>query len=398
MSGDMRVLYVLKRYPRLSETFVVRELLGLEAAGVHVGVDALSSPEPGLRHPEVDEVCAAVRYVPRRPRLWEPRTAAVHAAWIARQPRTWWRCASEAHRQGQFRRFLQAGFVAQRARRERFDHIHAHFATAAAETARWAGALSHTPWSVTAHAKDIFHVDHVDAFPRRIATAAAVVTVSQHNAEHIADVAPPGVRVRFVPNAVALVPSDGPDVTGTILCVARLVPKKGIDTLIDAAAVIARSVDGLRVEVVGDGPLRGELEERIARLGLTGRVVLRGALRSDDVAAAYRGAAMLVMPCRVAADGDRDGLPTVILEAMARGLPVVSTDTVGIGEVVRDGETGLLVPPDDAASLANAIEKLWREPAMAKSFGAAGRRLVRRRHAPEHCATELINVFEEVRS
>ncbi|HEX4981666.1 MAG TPA: glycosyltransferase family 4 protein [Ilumatobacteraceae bacterium] len=397
MSDPVSVLYVLKRYPRLSETFVVREILGLETAGIRVGIDGLSPPEPGLRHPEVDDVRAAVRYVPHRPRLWHPRVAAVHSGLIARAPVVWLRCACLAHREGQWRRFLQAGFVAKRVRLERYRHLHAHFATAAAETARWASELSGVGWTVTAHAKDIFHDDHADQFGRRIATAAAMVTVSEHNVEHIARVAPTK-RVRFVPNAVAPAAYHEPRPSGTVLCVARLVAKKGIDTLIDAAAELVVTISDLRVEVIGDGPLRSELEAQIVRLGLQDNVVLRGALRSDDVADAYNKASMLVMPCRVAADGDRDGLPTVILEAMARGLPVVSTDTVGIGEVVRDGETGLLVPADDAGAIANAIEKLWRQPALARTLGESGRALVTHRHDPGRCAKQLASVFDEVTS
>lgn len=388
------VLYVLKRYPRLSETFVVREVLGLEAAGVRVGIDALMPPEPGPRHPEVDEVRADVRYVPRRPRWYDASVVVAHVAVASRAPRRWLRSARAAGRAGQGRRFLQAGIVARRVRRDGYHHVHAHFATAAAETARWAAELSGVTWSVTAHAKDIFHVEHVDALPRRIASAAAVVTVSEHNVDHLSHVAPT-VPVRFVPNAVVAADAHGPRSHGTVLCVARLIEKKGIDTLVDAAALLRTDHPDLRVEIVGSGPLRDELTARIAAHGLDEQVVLRGALRSDEVAASYAAAAMLVMPCRIAADGDRDGLPTVILEAMARGLPVVSTDTVGIGEVVRDHDTGLLIAPDDPAALAGAIARLRTDPELGARLGAAGRRLVLDRHAPERCARTLIGVFEE---
>jgi len=181
-----------------------------------------------------------------------------------------------------------------------------------------------------------------------------------------------------------------------VLCVARLVEKKGIDVLVDAAALLAAAHPGLRVDIVGDGPLRAELALQVDRLGLGHVVHLHGALRSDEVTECYRRAAMLVMPCRVAASGDRDGMPTVILEAMAVGLPVVSTDTVGIGETVRHREAGLLVAPDDPSALAAAIGHLLDDPSSGARLGAAGRAHVREWHDPARSAALLIDVWAGV--
>lgn len=393
------VMYVLKRYPRLSETFVVREILGLEAAGVDVHVVALGSPEETLRHPEVDQVRAAVLHLPRSPRATDPRVLRAHLGELVRSPRQWLRQLRSARARGERagrRTFHHAVLLAAHARRVRPACLHAHFATAAADTAATAARLTGLPWTVTAHAKDIFHADYAAGFPTRVGDAAAVVTVSDHNAQHIRSVTGRDERgVRYVPNAV-LARDEMVSTGGSVLCVARLVDKKGIDVLVDAAALLSATRPGLHVDIVGDGPLRAELALQVDRLGLGQVVRLHGALRSDEVTECYRRAAMLVMPCRVAASGDRDGMPTVILEAMAMGLPVVSTDTVGIGETVRHLETGMLVPPDDPAALAASIGRLLDEPSTCAWLGAAGRAHVREWHDPARSAALLIDVWAGV--
>jgi colanic acid/amylovoran biosynthesis glycosyltransferase len=386
----LRVLYVLKRYPRLSETFIVRELLGLEARGLVVGVDALLAAEPGASHGDVERVCAEVRYLPRRA-MWSRAVVAAHLRVGLRRPRTWLRLAGRARRNHGWRRFVQAGLVAERVRREHFDHVHAHFATSAAEVARDAAALSGRRFTVTAHAKDIFHTDNVAQLASRVCGAAAVVTVSQYNARHLRDVVP-GVAVRYVPNGLPEPPAVTPSAAGPIVCVARLVPKKGVDVLIRAAALTRTR---LPVEIVGDGSCRADLEALVAELGLRDRVTFRGAQPSAAVDAHYRRCAMVVLPCRVDADGDRDGMPTVLVEAMARGLPVVSTDVVGIAELIEHGRTGLLVAPDDPVALAAALDQLALDPASGRDLGGAARTSVLAAFAPERATPALVAVFAE---
>ncbi|MGD9754218.1 MAG: glycosyltransferase [Acidimicrobiia bacterium] len=387
------ILYVLKRYPRLSETFIIRELLNLEAAGLTIGVDALLEPEEQPRHPELDAVRAEVRYLPRRPRR-QPEVLAAHGRVARRHPAGWARAvvgAARRHRQGDakaWRRLGHAVLVADRIDRQQVTHVHAHFATGAAEVARDAAAIAGCPFSVTAHAKDIFHADNAPELARRLHGAAGVVTVSRYNVAHLRTVL--DAPVHYVPNGMEAPPAHGPDPDGPLLCVARLVPKKGIDTLLRALAVPGSTA---RLELVGDGPLRGELEALVAELGLVGRVRLLGSLPSDEVAERYRRCSMFVLACRVAADGDRDGMPTVLVEAMGRGVPVISTDVAGIAELVQHGRTGLLVPPDDPEALAAAIDKLAHDPALAADLGAAGRELVVHEFDPARAATLLREVF-----
>ncbi len=390
------VLYVLKRFPRLSETFILREVLGLEAAGVKVIVDALLPPEQGPTHPELDALRAVVRYVPRHPRLRERRVLRVHAGVAARHPLRWAGLAFASHRDHTWRRFVQAGLVAARIRVDGARHVHAHFATAAAEVATMAARLAGVTCSVTAHAKDIYHRDNTPHLARRLAGAHVVVTVSSHNVGHlraVLSVAGRSPDIRHIANGVPIGPMADPAASLTLLCVARLVHKKGVDLLLDAAALLLEQHPRLRVDIIGDGPLRDELTARIDRLGLVGRVRLLGAATTSEVATAMTQARAVVLPCRIDVDGDRDGMPTVLVEALARGVPVVSTDVVGIGELVNDGQTGLLVAPDDAVALAGALDRLLADPVLAGRLGDSGRRLVGARFRPEDSTAALVNVF-----
>lgn len=389
----MRVLYILKRFPRLSETFVLNELLGLEAAGDEILVDGLLEPEDEPRHLELDQLRAQVRYLPRRPRLRHRSVRSAHARVALRAPIRWLRAALRAKRSDSWRRFVQAGLCADRIRVLGVEHVHAHFATAAAEVARDAAYLARVPVSVTAHAKDIYHADNAPMLARRLSGVDTVVTVSRCNVEHLRRALAPDVDIRHIPNGVSLAAMVGRPPNGPILCVSRLVPKKGIDVLVDAIALLAPMRPDITVEIIGGGPLLDELRGRAEALGLGPRIRFLGRQPSSVVADAYQRCSMVVLPCRIDADGDRDGLPTVLVEALARGLPVVSTDIVGIPELVRDGVTGLLTPPDDPAALAGAITRLLDDPSFARGLGMAGRALVSCDFDPARSLRALRAVF-----
>jgi len=387
------VMYVLKRFPRLSETFVLNELLRLEGAGETVLVDALLPPEDEPRHPELADLRAAVRYVPRKPALGDPPVRRAHLRVALRAPLRWASRAVAARRSGEWRRFLQAGMVADRVRRDGATHVHAHFATAAAEVARDAGHLARVPVTVTAHAKDIYHEDNAPKLRRRLDGIAGVVTVSRCNVEHLRSVLPADLPVHHVPNGVPVAEPVMRVHGGPVLCVSRLVPKKGVDVLVEAMALLAGRCSDLRLEIAGSGSLSDELWAQAERLGLSDRVVLLGRLTSDEVDAAYRRCSMVVLPCRIDPSGDRDGLPTVLVEAMARALPVISTDIVGIPELVRHDETGLLVPPDDPAALADAIARLAGDDTLAAGLGRAARQLVAEEYEPGRSTALLRAAF-----
>ncbi len=358
IARPLKVLYVLKRFPRLSETFILAEMLRLERIGVEIGVESLRSAEIGSRHPEVSDLRAEVRYVPAGPGDRVPR------------------------------------MIADRARTEGFQHIHAHFATSAAETAIAAARLAGLPVTVTCHAKDIFHSAYASALADRLAGVSGLVTVSDYNRRHL-EAGVPGVPVHLVYNGIAHAPQTEPNPRGPILCIARLVEKKGVDLLIRATAELARKDAAVRVEVVGDGPMRSQLEALVASLGLTQAVSFLGALTSPEVDAAFRRASMFVLPCRIDQSGDRDGMPTVLGEAMSRQLPLISTDLVGIPELIRHGETGLLVPPDDHLALAAAVETLRNDPILAGELAAKGKAHSQTLLDPVVATDRLVKVFRK---
>jgi glycosyltransferase involved in cell wall biosynthesis len=282
--------------------------------------------------------------------------------------------------------------VADRISRENVRHVHAHFATAAAEVATMAAQLAGVSCSVTAHAKDIHHRDNAPHVARRLATADTVVTVSEANVEHLRAVLP-GRRVRLIHNGVPLAPPVDPGASTTLLCVARLVPKKGVDVLLRATARVVRRFPDLRVTVIGTGPLLAELVDLRHQLGLDATVEFAGAATSSEVKRAMDGARAVVLACRVDESGDRDGMPTVLVEALARAVPVISTDVPGIGELVRDQLTGLLAPADDDAALAQAISELLASPELARRLGHAGRELVGSDFGPADATRRLLEVF-----
>ncbi|MGF1667043.1 MAG: glycosyltransferase family 4 protein [Acidimicrobiia bacterium] len=354
-----KVLYVLKRFPRLSETFILDELLRLEAAGVEVAVDSLKAPEAQPSHPQLARLEAEVRYLPSKGRATQSQMVA--------------------------RRALEGGFTV----------IHAHFATSATEVAVDAGAAAALPVTATFHAKDIFHRQYAPGLAQRVSGVSAVVTVSEYNAAHLARVLP-GTPVEVIYNGVGAVPRAAATPDGPVLAVARLVPKKGLDLLVRATALLAVRGHEIPVMMVGDGPLRGELETLAADLGVAGLVTFTGPLTRPEVDAAYAAASMFVLPCRIDADGDRDGMPTVLGEAMRRGLPVISTNIIGIPELVRSGETGMLVEPENPAAVADAIAGLRDDPAGAAELARKGAAHAAALLDPAAATAALVKLFEEV--
>jgi glycosyltransferase involved in cell wall biosynthesis len=372
--------YVLKRFPKLTESFVVDEVLALEAAGHTVLIDSLEPPLDEPRHPGLSILRAHVRYVPEQPERRQSWRA--QAACAFRRPVTWARAARSARRTQTVAEFRRSALIARRCSRARACVIQTHFAYYAADVAAVAARLAGRRFAITAHANDIWQVANAPHLERRLSRADAVVTATEYNARHLRAVAGE-TPVHVVPYAVesadpAPAPADGP-----ILCVARLVPKKGVDTLIRAFALLAGERVGLRLELIGEGHVEDELRALAAELGVEERVAFRGPQPQGVVYDAYARCSLVALACRVADDGDRDGLPVVLHEALARGLPVVTTSVVGIPELVRDRTNGLIVPPDDPDALAGAIRTLLDDRELARRLGAEGRRFVRqtRSHA-----------------
>lgn len=358
----MRIGYVLKRYPRLSETFVLTEILAHERAGLDLEIFALRPTQESIVHDLVRQVRSRVTYLAGPSDTTTPAASEDAASYRAQTLR--------------YAREL-VDLVAARG----ITHLHAHFATRATAVARAASTLSGVPYSFTAHAKDIFHESVREGELRaRLRDASATVTVSAYNVEHLRTwFGDDAARVRLIHNGIDLTRFSfmSPAARGRrILAVGRLVEKKGFDVLVRACARLAARGCDFLCDIIGGGECEASLRSRITSLGLEARVRLRGSLTQRDVIDAITRSAVLAVPCVVGRDGNRDGLPTVLLEAMALGTPCVSTDVTGIPEVVRDRHTGRLVHSNDDAALADAIQELLDSAALRARLAHNARRLI----------------------
>lgn len=378
LSRPDRIGYVVKVYPRFSETFIVNEVLAHERAGAELEIFSLRPPVSGRFHELLGRVRASTTYIPagglKADGLWHD----LHEA--GREVPHLWEVAVEASNDDA-RDVHQAALLAREALRRRVTHLHAHFASVSATVARLAARMAGLTYSVTAHAKDIFHEEvNEDHLRRKLADAAAVITVSDFNVTYLRRLCPEaGERVHRVYNGLDLERfpwSDPRERPPRIVAVGRLVEKKGFADLVEACAILARRGVPFECEIVGDGPEEPDLRARIARHGLEERVRLLGPRTQVEVLRIVASSAAFAAPCVIGADGNRDGLPTVLLEAMALGAPCVSTDVTGIPEVLHDGATGLMAPQHDPGRLADALRRLLADGALRSRLARAARSLI----------------------
>jgi len=374
----MRVGYVVKRFPRYSETFVVTEVLAHEAAGWEIEIFSLRPPNDTHFQDLLPHVRASVRYLPCEGTRPSDFWAALQDAGQI-QPRVW-HTLPEAR--GELAGDVyQALLLASEVRRRGLDHLHAHFASLPATVARLAARLAGVPFTFTAHAKDIFHETvRPEELRRKLEDAAAVVTVSEFNLQHLQRTYGSSARhVRRLYNGLDLgrfpfrEPRERPP---RIVAVGRLVEKKGFAVLLEAAALMVGRGVAFTVDLIGEGDLEEPLRQRALALGLGSHVRLLGPQPQAEIGRAVAEAAAFAAPCVVGSDGDRDGLPTTLLEAMALGTPCVSTDVTGIPEVLGDGETGLLVPQNDPGALADSLERLLTDTALRVELARRARRRI----------------------
>jgi glycosyltransferase involved in cell wall biosynthesis len=386
----MRVGFVVKRYPRYSETFIVREILAHERAGLAIEIFALRPPIDGHFQDLIARVRARVNYLylPAEGLFPEPMSGATLTA------NHFWRSLTEASetlpnlwaalgevRHAQARDIYQALQLAREVHLKHLDHLHAPFASDAATVARLGARFAGVSYSFTARAKDIFHETvRPDDLRQKLRDAAGVVTVSDYHLDYLRQTyGPLAAHVQRIYNGLDLeeFPYQAPrDRPAKIVAIGRLVEKKGFPDLIEACALLARQGRSFVCRIIGHGPLKADLCAHIERLGLQERVELVGPRPQSEVIQEVQSASVLAAPCIVCANGDRDGLPNVIQEALALGTPVVTTDVTGIPEVVRHGETGLQVPQRDPPALAAALERLLSDSALRVELASRARRFM----------------------
>jgi len=389
MSG--RVAFVLKGYPRLSETFIAQEILALERRGLDILIVSLRHPTDKAIHPVHRQVRAECLYLPEylyqeARRVWRGWRRARKLPGYQTARRAWLADLVRDPTPNRVRRFGQALVLAAELPAD-IGRLHAHFLHTPASVARYTAMIGERGWSLSAHAKDIWTTPDWEK-REKLASADWAVTCTATGYRHLAGLAADdrvalcyhGLDLHRFPAQPQLErDADGSDPARPVmlLSVGRAVAKKGYDDLLAALALLPKDL-AWRLVHIGGGALAGKLEEEAGRLGLADRIDWRGARPQPEVLAAYRAADVFVLAAKIAPDGDRDGLPNVLMEAQSQGLACIATALSGIPELIEDGATGLLVPPADPAALAASLARLIADPASRVRLGGAGERRVRR--------------------
>jgi glycosyltransferase involved in cell wall biosynthesis len=367
--------YLFERFPSFSQTFCYREVAELDRQGEAPSVFSIRKPANEPPQDWDEKIVARVQYLPDEAQLTREIDAALKEKQLDKAIAD---LVAEWGRRPDFLRLYQAIHVGSRLRKSGITHVHAHFAGMAARTAYWINKFFGISFSFTAHANDIFAPQEFEVGLEKLFGAANhVITVSDYAAKFLRDRFPQDTaKVRRVYNGLDLSKFERADFSKsvpTIVAIGRLIEKKSFADLIRACAVLKKRGRDFHCEIIGEGPLENELHAQIAELDLESCVRLAGPKTQTEIAHQLANASVFVLPAVVDPDGARDNLPTVIMEAMAAGLPVVSTPVGGIPEMVVHDETGSLVPPGDYVALADAIEKVTVDPALARKLGQAGR-------------------------
>jgi glycosyltransferase involved in cell wall biosynthesis len=391
MVPNRKIAVLLKGYPRLSETFIAQELLGLEKAGFELAIVAMRRPTDKKRHPVHDEIRATVDYLPEY--LHEEPLRVLKAMWkIRKLPglrpalKQFWQDLRRDVSRNRVRRFGQAAVLV-----AEWPHdaawLHVHFIHTPASVASYASQISGMPWTVSAHAKDIWTSKDWD-LAEKLARADWAVTCTAVGYEKLNSLSGGRGNVNLSYHGLDLERfphfdgersgRDGSDPGDPvrILSVGRAVKKKGYDTILRALARLPAGMHWRFTHIGGGDELPG-LKALAEELGIADKIVWTGSMDQRDVLTHYREADFFTLACRITADGDRDGLPNVLVEAASQRLMAVSTTVSGISELFRNEENALLVGPDDVEALSTAFARAVTTPSLRHGLGAAAETRVR---------------------
>jgi len=386
-----RIATIVKGYPRLSETFIAQEILGLEKRGIRQLIVSLRRPTEAKVHDLHREIKAEVLYLPEYLQD-DPRRVRQARAWAEAQPGFSRALAAfegdlardqSANRR---RRFGQACVLAHELPTD-VDWLYSHFLHTPASVTRYAALIRGIGWSFSAHAKDIWTTPKWE-LREKLAEAEWGVTCTRANLDYLNALSPVPGKVHLVYHGLDFSrfpkPPKQPGGCGsfTIVSVGRAVEKKGYADLLRALAMLRNDADW-RFEHAGGGPLSARLKDQAAKLGIADRIVWHGTQMRSSIFDLLRRADLFVLPARLTASGDRDGIPNVLMEAQAFGVPVLSTDISGIPELVAHGENGWLVPQRDVRALTTALRRLMEDAALRRRLGEAGASSVRERFSSE---------------
>lgn len=397
MNTRPRIAYVLKVYPRTSQTFVLTEILAHERAGLAMDIFSLRRTDDTRFHAALAKVQSPVFQIARAGSkatlvLDELREHGQHLPQL-------WDVVQNSGANAED--LLQAARLSRAIVDRGIVHLHAHFGTVATVVARLASKITGVSYSFTAHAKDIFHeIVEENVLRKKLADAAGVITVSQFNVAYLKEkYSNAADTVKLIYNGLDLdefrFETEG-DRPPLILAVGRLVEKKGFSYLLDACAILRSRGVRFHCEIVGGGELEPDLQAQFKELDLGDCVKLCGPMSQSDVKQKIRQARLLAAPCIHAGNDDRDGLPTILLEAMALGTPCISTPVTGIPEVLRHEETGLMVAERNEVALADACERLLADQHLRADLMLNGRRLIEENFDIDKNTTKIRAFFSEM--
>lgn len=407
MTEKKKIVVLLKGYPRLSETFIAQELLGLERAGYPLELVAMRRPTDKKRHPVHDEIKAKVWYLPEylheEPlRVLKALVRVCRARGFARVLKAFWADVKRDFSRNRFRRFGQAAVLVAEWPRDT-AWLHVHFIHTPASVARYASMISGTPWTVSAHAKDIWTSQDWE-LQEKLAHADWAVTCTKVGFEQLTllsrgrknvHLSYHGLDLDRFPHFLGSRPSrTGADAFDPvqILSVGRAVQKKGYDVLLKALAKLPPDLHW-HFTHIGGGDELSKLKALADELGLQKRLTWKGALDQRDVLEHYRTSDLFALACRVTSDGDRDGLPNVMVEAASQGLPVVSTTVSGIVELFENETNSLLVRSEDIDQLAGALDRMIRDPALRDRLSTTAEAKVRSEFDYHNSIRDLDRLF-----
>jgi glycosyltransferase involved in cell wall biosynthesis len=394
----IELAYLFERFPSYVQTFCYREVSELRRQGAALTIFSIRRPENEPPQEWDRELIEQVHYLPDEAELREEVDRAARNDLF---PKNAWREIEKWGREPDFLRLYQAAWIGIRLRECNLRHVHAHFAGLAARTAFWIKQFFAIPYSFTAHANDIFAPRSFSVgLDKLIGSASAIVTASDYSAALLQKQFPQeSKRILRIYNGIDLSQFRQPSLEASvplIISVGRLVEKKGFTHLIEACRELKERGRSFHCEIIGEGPLLDSLRAQIVKSDLEALVRLTGAQTQDEIVRRLSAARVFCLPCVVEQGGGMDNLPTVIAEAMASGLPVVSTPIAGIPEMVADNVSGFLVSPGDTLALADALDKFIRDQELARRFGEQGRQRAREIFSIEASASSLRELFERL--
>ena len=395
-SGKKTLGMVLKGYPRISETFISNEIRLLEEMGFTIHIYSMRAPREQFSHESIKRIKAKVTYLPESMFWGLPRLLYHNVRLFLRMPGRYRECLKLMRKRFKLapkkytwvKHMLQAGYIMQKSVIDdgvNLAHLHGHFAHTPTTVTMYAAFLAGVPFSFTAHAKDIYTQDPA-RIRDKVERAKFVVTCTRYNEKYLRENVANGNPIHCVYHGINLdlfSPNGrAPEAKAPyhILTVARFVEKKGLDTVLKALARLRAQGLDFRYTLVGEGKAKfnRRIRDMVRELGLEDVTTLPGTITHDEVIELLNGADCFTLGCREAKDGDRDGIPNVVAEAMATGVPVAATDVSGVPELVDHEQTGLLCPSNDPDALAGIIQRALTDDALRRTVIPAA---VKRAHA-----------------